>query len=88
MRATDMITKIAGANVTDINSTASDVNAARLVRAYATAITVITQTTSAGGAIGNITVPANTVTFIAKASTDKLSSDVAVICTPAAYQVG
>jgi len=88
MQATDMITKIAGANVTNISSVASDVNAAKLVRVYANAITIITQTNSTGSPIGNITVPANTVTFIAKDSTDKLASDVAVICTPVAYQVG
>jgi hypothetical protein len=88
MQVSDMITKIVGTNVTDINNTPSDIGVSTLVRIYSANIAVITQTTAAAGAIGNITVPAGSVTFITKAYTDLLSSDVAVICTPVAYQVG
>lgn len=83
-----MITKIVGANVGDINSAPSDIGGANLVRIYSASIAIITQTTAAAVAVGNITVPAGSVTFVAKAYTDLLSSDVAVICTPVAYQVG
>lgn len=83
-----MITKIIGSNVSTIHTTPSSIGGANLVRVYSANIAVITQTDAAAGAIGNITVPAGSETFIAKAYTDLLSSDVAVICTPVAYQVG
>jgi hypothetical protein len=77
--------KIIGPNVTNINITPSSIGGTNLVRIYASTVAVITQTTATGGAIGNITVPADSVTFIIKAYTDLLSSNVAVICTPVGY---
>jgi hypothetical protein len=77
--------KIVGSNVTNINVTPSSIGGANLVRIYAANIAVITQTTADATAIGNITVPAGSVTFIIKSYTDLLSSNVAVICTPVGY---
>ena len=77
--------KIIGPTVSNINVTPSSIGGANLVRIYAATAAVITQTTSAAGAIGNITVPADSVTILIKAYTDLLSSNVVVSCTPVGY---
>lgn len=80
-----MVTKIVGPTVSTIHTTPSSISGANLVRIYSTNVAVITQTTAAAGAIGNITVPADSVTMLIKSPTDLLSSSVEVSCTPVAY---
>ena len=80
-----MAVKIVGPTVNTIHTTPNSIGGANLVRIYSTNMSVITQTTAAGGAIGDITVPADSATILIKAPTDLLSASVAVSCTPVAY---
>ena len=78
-----MTTKVVGASVNV--TTGNNVNSARVVRAFASAATLVTVTTSADVTIGSFIMPANAVEFIEKNPTDKLVANVALQCTPAAY---
>ena len=80
-----MAVKIVGPTVSTIHTTPSSIGGSTLVRIYSTNVSVITQTTAAAGAIGDITVPADSVTVLIKSPTDLLSASVAVSCTPVAY---
>jgi hypothetical protein len=85
MQVNKMPTKILGPTVGTIHTTPNSIGGANLVRIYSTNVAIITQTTAAAGAIGNITVPADSVTVLIKAPTDLLSANLAVSCTPVAY---
>lgn len=80
-----MSVKIVGQTVANINVTPNSIGGAKLVRIYSATTAVITQTTATAEAIGNIIVPADSVTTLIKSPTDLLSASVAVSCTPVAY---
>jgi hypothetical protein len=85
MQVNKMAVKIVGPTVNTIHTTPDSIGGANLVRIYSANVSVITQTTAAGGAIGDITVPAASATLLIKSPTDLLSASVAVSCTPVAY---
>lgn len=77
--------KIVGPTVANINVTPSSIGGAKLVRIYSATTAVITQTTAAAEAVGNITLSSDSVSFLIKSPTDLLSSSAVVSCTPIAY---
>lgn len=77
-----MAVKVIGSSVAV--TTANNVNNARIVRAYASANTLVTVSTSADVTIGTFVMPGNTVEVIAKANTDKITANVSLQCTPIA----
>lgn len=78
-----MSIKVIGASVNV--TTGNTVNSAKLVRAYASANTLVTVTTSADATIGSFIMPGGSVEYIEKNPTDKLVANVSLQCTPGAY---
>lgn len=75
--------KVVGASVNV--TTGDNVGSARLIRAYASAVTLVTVTTSADVTIGSFIMPAGSIEWIEKNPTDKLVANVSLQCTPGAY---
>jgi len=65
-------------------TTANTVNDAGIVRAYASANTLVTITTSADVTIGTFIMPGGSVSFIRKTRSDKITANVALSCTSVA----
>lgn len=68
-------------------ATDDDVNSARLVRIFATSLSVITVTDpTANTVIGSFTMPANSVEYLEKEKAHTISSTAAVKCAPVSYK--
>lgn len=78
------IVKIKGTTVAV--TAANTVGDAALVRIYAAANTLVTQTTDADVVVGTIVMSAGEVLVLEKAATDTLTANASISCTPVAYK--
>jgi hypothetical protein len=69
-------------SVTSANTVANS----NLVRIHTTAITTVTVADSEGATKGTISIPANYVEIIEKATSDTIACSTAANCTPVAYK--
>lgn len=79
----DIPLKLVGAQVSV--TTANTVSNAVLVRAYATATTLVTITAANSTVLGTMTMPAGVETLV-KNTTDTITANVALLCTPLAWR--
>lgn len=80
----DIPLKLVGSQISV--TTANTVSNANLVRAYATAETLVTISAANAAVIGTMTMPAGMVETIAKNFTDTITANVALLCTPLAWR--
>ena len=66
-------------------TTANTVSDARLVRVYAASVSLVTIANGVGP-VGSFTVPAGSVTFVEKESTNTIAGSTALLCTPVSYK--
>lgn len=66
-------------------TTANTVYDATLVRAYASANTLVTITDADSAVVGTFVMPGGTVDFIEKSPTDTITANVALSCTRVGY---
>lgn len=68
-------------------TTDDDINNARLVRIFASSLSVVTVTDpTANTVIGSFTMPANSVEYLEKDRTHTISSTAAIKCAPVSYK--
>lgn len=67
-------------------TTATTVNGAGLVRAYAPADVLVTVSDANSAVLGTMTMPAGAYEIITKNYTDTISANVALLCTPLAWR--
>lgn len=79
-----MIIKVKGSAV-DV-TTANTVSSAKLVRCFAASAATVTITNDDGDTLGTFKMPANTVEYVEKETTDKIASSATLSCTPVAYK--
>ena len=80
----DIPIKIIGTQVSV--TTANTVALSNLVRAYASAVTLVTISDASAAVIGTMTMPAGMTEVLVKNYTDTITANVALLCTPLAWR--